>query len=93
MFPAQVTTPDGRLHTSCRLHHDGRTLVVWDWDYQARQARVVIEVPALGDLGALPWQLEVDGGTLDVASQNGCGCGHPLRKHTTPPPAREYTGP
>lgn len=96
-FPVQVTIA-GRLHTSCRLHTDGVSGVVWEWDYAANAAKVLVEfgpegvlvVPA--ELGDLPWNLEHEGAPLVLQRQNGCGCGHPLARHVPERrPVREHT--
>jgi hypothetical protein len=97
LFPVNVTTPDGKLHTECRLVSDARSTTVWVWDRQRRAPVIVAETAAAPTRsGPKLWNLVTKAGMVTVDENAGCGCGAPLKRLTpqrTPGAHRLYTTP
>lgn len=91
LFPVLVAHPadPDNLHRHCRMVYDGRRTVIWQHRDGAFQ--VVAEAPRAPEAADGTWALTLDptdGVPADtvpvviVRLDSGCGCGHPLKRHT-----------
>jgi hypothetical protein len=91
VYPAQVLMPDGTLLRACRAFVSDRRVLVLDRN-RTLLADVEIEhgfVPASGQTLGYNERVEartLDGGSIWILRERGCGCGAPVKSMASPWP-------
>ena len=87
LFPALVTI-EGESYESCRVlvGPAGTTVYFWPKARRGEEPEILAQLPSKPSQQSYKrWTLEAeDGGTIMVAAQSGCGCGHPGKRWRPP---------
>lgn len=80
LFPYRATMPDGTEYRHVRVVWDGETTRVWHYERPSFVIVAEADEPPADDGQQL--RLSTPAGVVTLAEDSGCGCGHPLKRHT-----------